>query len=1028
MSFPAKSEQLLKYQKTKAKLVEYSVPEELYPVFPHNSHDLCYYSIYILSRYAESLIMGNATLQRKINPLLVSVAQYYDSAFKSKDRKERDLDFILTGTIAYFYHNDFGSAKALLSSLHIDISEVIANPFWLLVYCFRYILMNKKGINQSEGVLYTDIYNSLLQFFHTGKKTERIISLLNEYRDYIYSNGNPIDVFYANQLYAVILFAIERSAWALLPQHSDIPAVAWKSYLERDDALHILWQSQELLCSYGILKGENGIVQLPTGVGKTKSIELIIRAAQLSKRATEIVIVAPLRALCNEITHNLYHAFRKDAVDINQFSDVLEDDLSKYETNENNVHISICTPEKLNYIIHHDTEFCDKINLFILDEAHMFDNGVRGVNYEFLVSTIRQQIKESQQLVLLSAVIKNTDEVKQWLFGENGIIVADENIISTPKSVGFYNSNEIAYYSGDPLEYDFFVPRTITTQPLQRLGKERKIRVFPQKDNARDIALYYGILLSKNGGVAIYVDQTPQVRTIIESLLDIQKRGIDLGNISERIDSTEMSKMARLIEQYYGDEHVYTKSCTLGILPHHSRLPNGIKLAVEYLLQDGKAFFVVCTSSLAQGVNIPIKYLLLTSMGKRYSNLSNRDFQNLVGRIARAGMYTEGSIIVTEPSLYENKDKYIGGGKYRWDDCCDRFSKTNTEPCASSILKLLSEIIIDYKQSIKADWIINYIFDHYTETNCFDTLQKVIIDDLQKHEIKHDKGVIVSQVFERRQVIETIENYICFLYGVDSLHLPESTETLGEKVCKESLAYYLANDREREILLSLFQMIDEKVKHLTNQQQIHYGKAMTGIDTGKIIEEWVVETNCIIQSYTESELIHLLVCLYDRVYGLDDKETPFFEPLCREWIKGTMPINMQTIIPDIQEIQIDRIMSICHQKISYNMSFLIGNIIDLLPDNDDYDVSDLFFSLSNLQKKLKYGVPNQTAISICESLFWDRYIAMTIANIIGDEEVASLDLNEYLIDNKKQIFEFLEQMPSCFKDRFASVVNKQESV
>lgn len=1023
MSFPAKSEQLLKYQKTKAKLVEYSVSEELYPAFPLDSHDLCFYSIYILSRYAESLIMDNTTLQTEIKPLLDSVAQYYDSAFKSKDRKNRDPDFILTGAIAYFYHNDFGSAKALLSSLHIDISEVKANPFWLLVYCLRYILLNKKGINQSESELYTDIFNSILLFFRSGEQTERIISLLKDYKDHIHSEGNPIDVFYVNQLYAVILFAIEKSTWMILPHYSEISITEWKSYLERDDALHILWQAQELVCLYGVLQGKNAIVQLPTGVGKTKSIELIIRAAQLSKRATDIVVVAPLRALCNEITYNLQYAFRKDEVDISQFSDVLEDDFSQYESNEDNVHISICTPEKLNYIIHHDAEFCDMFDLYILDEAHMFDDGIRGVNYEFLVSTIRERLNENQQIVLLSAVMKNVDDIKEWLFGENGIIVSDNRILTTPKSVGFYSKNKIEYYSGDPLEYDFDVPQSIIDQQLKLLKRERAQRVFPIREKAQDIAIYYGILLCKNGGVAVYVDKTAQVRTTIERILDIKIRGIDLRNVTERIDSVEMRKIANLMEQYYGNEHVYTKACYLGVLPHNGRLPNGIKLAVEYALQNRKAYFVVCTSTLAQGVNVPVKYLLIANMPRGYNKISVRSFQNLTGRIARAGMYTEGSIIVADPTLYENKKK--NAGLYKWNECRNSFSKSYSEPCTSSILKLCLNIRINYEHDREAEIIVKHILNHYDEKNCFDSLQASIIEYAEENHIDCKKEDIIKQVLERKQVMEAIENHLCFIYGCNEIDYDDVIEGIGAKVCKGTLAYFLANEQQRTMLLELFSVIDEKVRSLNKQQHIKYGTAMTGIRIGKMIENWIEETKIISEPYEEIGLLHLLIGLYNTVYGLSEKEEVIFEQLCNEWIKGTLPPGINAIIPDLS---IDKIIEICHDKVSYNMSFLLGNIIDLLPDHDEYDIGDLLASLSNLQKKLKYGVPNQTAISICESLFWDRYIAITIANIIGDEEVDSADLNEYLNDKKNKIFEFLEQMPSCFSERFASAVNKQDSI
>lgn len=64
----------------------------------------------------------------------------------------------------------------------------------------------------------------------------------------------------------------------------------------------MLWPAQQLIGEKGVLRGQSAIVQLPTGVGKTKSIELVIRSSFASGRATTAIIVAPLRALCNEIS------------------------------------------------------------------------------------------------------------------------------------------------------------------------------------------------------------------------------------------------------------------------------------------------------------------------------------------------------------------------------------------------------------------------------------------------------------------------------------------------------------------------------------------------------------------------------------------------------------------------------------------------------------------------------------------------------------------------------------------------------
>lgn len=309
MRYTDKSDRLLKYQKTKAKLIEYDVPNDAYPNFPINSNDLSFSTVYILSRYAESIIEDDAVLQAEFRPHFVKAAQYFDSAFESRERLQHDQNFLTTGAVAYFLYNDFGSAKVLCQKMDSAI-PVVNSPIQLLIVCLRYLLTNTMQHFESDMPFCSEIYKSLLAYFNSGEDDGSTISLMRKYRQYIYDNRDALDVFYVDLLYAVAVFAIQKSAWSLLPQHSGVTTDVWRSYLERSEAIKILWQSQELLCTHGVLQGRNAIVQLPTGVGKTKSIELLIRAAQLSNRTSEVIIVAPLRALCNEITHELQSSFR----------------------------------------------------------------------------------------------------------------------------------------------------------------------------------------------------------------------------------------------------------------------------------------------------------------------------------------------------------------------------------------------------------------------------------------------------------------------------------------------------------------------------------------------------------------------------------------------------------------------------------------------------------------------------------------------------------------------------------------------
>ena len=358
MIFGNNSKYMLKFQKAKAKLVEFSVLPEDYPRFNLNSNELSFPSTYILSRYAECIIENNLDEINELSSELLFAAQYYDAALNSKDRTQYDLDFILSGAATYFFADDYGSAKVLSKKTNDYLKRLDnRNPQKLLVCLFQLLFENDRSQYTKEIDLFAKINNRIIDYFVKGLKISELLRILNDYRLEVYDAQIPDEVFYVDILIAIIIISIKDSSWILLPRYSGLLPDAWYSYLSKKNSVRILWAAQKLIGEQGVLAGKNAVVQLPTGVGKTKSIELIIRSAFLSKRATTAIVVAPLRALCNEITYDLNRSFYNEAI-INQISDVLQDDYeSKIAVNDKK--IIICTPEKLSYIIHHQNDYLD---------------------------------------------------------------------------------------------------------------------------------------------------------------------------------------------------------------------------------------------------------------------------------------------------------------------------------------------------------------------------------------------------------------------------------------------------------------------------------------------------------------------------------------------------------------------------------------------------------------------------------------------------------------------------------------------
>lgn len=1015
MIFGKNANLMLKYQKAKAKMVEYDVSEQEYPYFPLNSNELSYPTTYVLSRYSECIIEDNQDELNELQPFLIATAEYYDSAFKSKDRQDYDWDFLLSGASAYFLKSDFGSAK-VLAKRATDLIGDEKTPQSLLVNFYNYLLDWAYLPYLRIVDTYERINNYFLDYFGNGESLELLKANLWIYRKEIYENGDSDNIFYVDILVAVIIMACNNSSWSLLPSSSSIPNEEWKPYLQSKMSIKMLWPAQRLIAEKGLLRGENSIVQLPTGVGKTRSIELIIRAAFLSQRANTVIIVAPLRALCNEITTDMYKAFGND-VTINQFSDVLQNDFWNLFSEDIKRQILICTPEKLSYVLHHDPFFLSTIDLFVFDEGHMFDDGGRGATYELLVTHIRQNITNKQQLVLLSAVLPNSEDIAQWLFENSSCLATDDSIASTPKSIGFSSEQrDIHFFSDDKSNEDYYIPRILQVEKLNKLPRERIDKYFPDLSSAIDVAIYNAIKLCHNGGVAIYLGQQRSMKTVFERIINLNKRNYDLKALRDNTNQVELLRIKEFIESYYGSEHYYTKAAELGILPHSSNLQNGVKLVVEYALKNKYVACVVCTSTLAQGVNIPIKYLLVTSIRNGLQLVKVRDFQNLMGRTARAGIYTEGSIIITDCNIYDNRYNWKKGGGYLWNDCVKLFDTNSAEPCGSSILSLVQDFNVDYELTLSGEKFIDMVIDHLGERDFLFGYAKKLEKAYLKANPKRTQNLIMREILLRQDIISHIENYLCLVRSTDTLN-NDNKKSVAD-ICANTLAYALASDNEKELLIKVFQKIEENIQKYSVEDLRRYSNTMSGIGLSSLIENWIVQNGLTEKVFTEADLLSMIVEFYLQING-DFKFQEHMQGICQKWIDGKTPVEIR----NEESIEITEIESICNKRISYGLNFFIGNICDLIVvDDENEEELELWNILTLLQKKVKYGVPNRTAISICESVFNDRLVAMQIAGILRDESIGTDKILSMMKIHGEEIFECLNSYPKYFKDRLTLLI------
>jgi hypothetical protein len=103
-------------------------------------------------------------------------------------------------------------------------------------------------------------------------------------------------------------------------------------------------------------------------------------------------------------------------------------------------------------------------------------------------------------------------------------------------------------------------------------------------------------------------------------------------------------------EDYFGRDSTEYRLLEKGIVVHHGNMPNLLGRVLVEVVQKGIASLVMATSTLSEGVNLPLETILVPSLLRGGSTLSAKEFANLAGRAGRPGVGTEGRTLVLLPA------------------------------------------------------------------------------------------------------------------------------------------------------------------------------------------------------------------------------------------------------------------------------------------------------------------------------------------------------------------------------------------
>ena len=963
-------------------------------------------TISMLANLSRKIIKGEAIEEENRKRQLEVIAKFFVSYYNGNNASEYANYLLLLSSVAYYHIGQYGTSTILADK----IDESAISQYGDFAVLISMLIKNKEFKNSFKSDFWRDCLTNYIDEYNKKYDTESIMSqdAVENLRKYVYFYGSDRDVLFVDVFLALAKLKAENSMYKILKKHSSLTEEKINTLIKIKSVFTEMWPAQRAMAEHGFFNGKSGVIQLPTGAGKTRAIALCIYSYQSAKNANISVVVAPFRALTREIKNDLNQALKFDSsISIAEVSDLLQDDYSIDIFGEKH-NVIVVTPEKLLYIIEREPEFANEIGQIIFDEGHLFEDEHRGAKFELLVSTILFKTSEKTQKVLISAVVGGVSELKSWIAGEDGEIVDESSFFPAEKNVvalGYIRSNGSIFYKLDYLDInnncnvDYYIPRVF--HQVQLNGGS----MFPCSPKDYSIALL--LKLVKKDNCAIFCGTKPNANGILKRIVDLSTKGIEIDKITKRNNALEQQRISELIKQNYGDESIIYKAARLGVFVHHAGITDGIKFSMEYALRKLLITNVVCTSTLAQGVNIPIKYLIVSNMYQGGKRMTSSDFQNLVGRVGRPGMYIEGTIIFSNVEAYQSKS-------YSWDTFKNIFN-VSKERCYSTL-----EYLCKTRQ-MRYDGVRASYYEHII--SLYDN-NKANIDEINFAIKQYD----IQDGNTKEEWIETWKTILDILGNIEWFVANYEEQFNIQDIVGYTLAKNNLSESEGEKLAAVFDSVKRYIcrLQLDLNQKKRYAKSMISSDTFLSIigelndfeisdelsnEDYLIWITQILKKYEEKSIIKKLededVCQIVKWWMKGYSYKQILDLCSEKKIKILKRVKKSSII-------LDEIVSLCSECFGYSATLLLNVISDYYREKEETENWANYTDFLALQ--LKYGLPNKGSIFVYEIGFNDRNVAMRINETLSITSVDKNDVKKHIVANKNSVRKVLDHYPSYYKD------------
>lgn len=431
---------------------------------------------------------------------------------------------------------------------------------------------------------------------------------------------------------------------------------AWDFFPSQIDAIQGGLLTEELTYS----------IQMPTGAGKTALSETLLFYHLRRNSQAAAVLIVPYRSLASELRGSLVKRLNRMGLSSRCVYGGTVPSGDEVQ-NLDQTRAIIATPEALSGLLSANPDFFRRISLCICDEGHLLDGEARGVGLELLLARMRAREIGPPKFVFVSAIVPNIEEINAWLGGTDETVVRSEyrpalaefsalqvtgSGTSASVALQLHPHEESMRFSIEGfLARNDFRHRNTTTGRLNTYSfatvKTQAIAAARKALPMGAVAVFAANKRGNQGSVGL-----------VEELLSQLDLPLPLPTPAQYI--VNAARLQAAVEYFgleFGTDWVGTRSLAAGAVLHHGDVPQESREVVEGLLRNGDVRMAICTNTLAEGVNLPIRTLVLYSVQRRgpsgaAENLMARDIKNLVGRAGRAGATTKGLVICANPQQW----------------------------------------------------------------------------------------------------------------------------------------------------------------------------------------------------------------------------------------------------------------------------------------------------------------------------------------------------------------------------------------